>query len=76
VKVYGNPTPYQFTLFVEGNSKEKVKLSIYDNQGRLVQQIEKGYGQSIRFGEDFKTGTYIVEVRQGINRKVIKLLKQ
>ena len=76
VKVYGNPTQYQFTLFLEGNSKENVRLSIYDNNGRLVQQIEKGYGQNIQFGEGFKSGTYIVEVRQATNRKVIKLIKQ
>jgi len=76
VKVYGNPAEHSFILFVEGDSKENVRVSMYDVSGRLVKQIEKGYGQSIRFGEGNKAGVYFVEVRQGINRKVIMLLKE
>jgi hypothetical protein len=30
----------------------------------------------IHFGADLKVGAYVVEVRQGINRKTIKLVKQ
>ena len=30
----------------------------------------------IRFGADLKVGVYVVEVRQGENRKTIKLVKQ
>jgi len=49
---------------------------VYDVLGRIVKQIEKSDGQLIRFGEELISGTYIAELRQGINRKTIKLIKQ
>lgn len=77
VKAYPNPSEHQFTLVVEGGSNEKVQLVVYDVLGRTVKKIERGDGQSpIRFGEELLAGAYIVEVRQGVNRKTIKLVKQ
>ena len=77
VKAYPNPSENQFTIQVEGGSNEKVQVSVYDAVGRLVKKIEKTDNSSqIRFGEDLKIGAYFVEVRQGVNRKTIKLVKQ
>jgi hypothetical protein len=77
VKAYPNPTEHQFTLALEGGSNEKVQITVYDAVGRQVKKIERNDNVSvIRFGEDLKVGAYIVEVRQGMNRKTLKLLKQ
>ena len=77
VKAYPNPTEHQFTLYIEGASTEKVQVVIFDALGRLVKKIERGDPMNaIRFGEDLKTGVYMVEVRQGVNRKTLKLIKQ
>ena len=76
VKAYPNPTEHQFSLVVEGGSNEKISVVVYDMLGRIVKHIEKGDGMLIRFGEDLKVGAYIAEVRQGRNRKTVKLIKQ
>ena len=77
VRALPNPTEHEFTLYLEGGSNEKVQLVIYDAVGRKVKRIERGDGSgAIRFGEVLRAGVYIVEVRQGENRKTIKLIKQ
>jgi len=77
VTAHPNPTEHQFTLYLEGGSNEKVQLIVYDAIGRQVKKIEKGDGSGpISFGENLKVGIYIVEVRQGANRKTLKLIKQ
>ena len=77
VKAYPNPTENQFNLVLDGASNEKVQVIVYDVVGKIVKRIEKGDSQSaIKFGEDLKAGAYIVEVRQGNNRKTLKLIKQ
>ena len=65
------------TMQVKGGSNEKVQLLVNDTVGRQVKKIERGDASgAIKFGEDLKVGVYIVEVRQGENRKTIKLVKQ
>ena len=77
VKAYPNPTEHQFSLYLEGASGEKVQLTIFYALGRLVKKIERGDPMNaIRFGEDLKAGVYMVEVRQGVNHKTLKLIKQ
>jgi len=76
VRAYPNPAEHQFNLVIEGGSNEKVLLIVRDIMGRVIKQIEKTDGQPIRFGEDLKTGIYMAEIRQGINRRTIKLIKQ
>jgi hypothetical protein len=77
VKAFPNPTENKFTVSIKSNSNEKVSLVVYDALGRQVKKIEKGDAISpLQFGEDLKVGVYIIEVRQGENRKTIKLLKQ
>jgi hypothetical protein len=77
VKAIPNPTEHQFTLYLGGATAEKVQIVVYDAIGRQVKKIESGdVTGPIRFGEDLKTGVYFVEVRQGVNRKTIKLIKQ
>jgi len=77
VKAYPNPTEHQFTLYLEGASNEKVDITVYDAIGRQVHKIERGDASgAIKFGENLKVGAYFVEVRQGTNRKTLKLIKQ
>ena len=77
VKVFPNPSQHQFSMFLENGSNEKVQITVYDALGRLVKTFEKANGNTpIRFGADMKNGTYFVEVRQGDNRKTLKLIKQ
>jgi hypothetical protein len=76
VKAYPNPSEHQFTIYVESSSMDKVEIVVRDIMGRIVKRIEKTVGLPFIFGEEFKNGVYLVEVRQGDNRKLLKLIKQ
>jgi hypothetical protein len=77
VKVFPNPSEHQFSLYLEGASNDKVHIVVYDMMGRRVKMFEKvSANVPIHFGMDLKVGTYIVEVKQGSNRKTLKVIKQ
>jgi len=77
VRAFPNPTENRFTVSIKSNSNEKISVMVFDALGRQVKQIERADAISpVQFGEDLRTGVYIIEVRQGGNRKTIKVLKQ
>jgi hypothetical protein len=61
---------------MKGGSNEKITVVVYDALGRMVKHIEQSDGRLIRFGEELKVGVYVAKIRQGINRKTVKLVKQ
>ena len=73
---YPNPSNHLFTLAVQGGSEEKVEVLVYDMLARMVKRIENTNGQNIQFGEELPSGEYLIIVRQGINQKVINVIKQ
>ncbi len=76
VNVYPNPAGYEFTIMVSSRSNEKITVRILDMNGavRSVQTpITKS--NSIKVGKDLNGGTYMAEVTQGKNRKVVKIVK-
>ena len=76
VKAHPNPTRHSFTVHVETNNlRDKIMIKVWDIAGRLTYTASAG-GHSYTFGENFVTGVYIVEVRQGDKRSLIKLIKQ
>jgi hypothetical protein len=77
VKAFPNPSGDEFNIYLEGANDETVSLVLYDALGRQVKKFEKEGGNiPIHFGRELKGGIYILEVRQGENRKTIKLVKQ
>jgi hypothetical protein len=77
VKAFPNPSGDEFNVYLEGANNDKVSLIVYDALGREIKKFEKESGNiPIHFGRDLKGGIYILEVRQGENRKTIKLIKQ
>jgi hypothetical protein len=55
---------------------EQVTIRITDIAGRPVQQLQAMPGQTIRFGDKMMNGTYLIEVRQGSERVVTKVVKK
>jgi hypothetical protein len=76
VKAWPNPSEHQFVLQVEGNNNEAVNIKVFDVLGRQVYITKGAANQNYHFGENFVSGAYIVEVRQGDKRSMIKLIKQ
>ena len=77
INVSPNPSANVFTIQLQGsNLKQPISMRVYDVGGRMIEQRENiSIGQILRLGEQYKAGTYIIEVVQGsrsIQTKVIK----
>ena len=76
VKAWPNPSEHQFTLNVESNSNELVSITVYDMFGRKVYSTSGTANRQYQFGNRFVSGAYVAEVKQGVNRSIVKLIKQ
>jgi hypothetical protein len=74
--LYPNPTNTQFTLFLDGNSKDKIEVDMFDMLGKYIKHIESNDGQIIDFGQDLPTGAYFTTITQGTYQKKVRLIKQ
>jgi hypothetical protein len=72
-----NPSRNYFTLKIQSNSKESFQLRVLDVSGRIVEK-RNGMAASTTFhiGSNFQAGIYLVEVTQGKQRQILKLIKQ
>ncbi len=71
-----NPTENEFSLVVRGGSNEMLDIRVMDISGREVQRIRSAANNVARFGNNLGRGTYIIEVRQGKEKIVLKAVKQ
>jgi len=77
VQVYPNPSQSEFTLLLQGyDSQVNVIVTVTDIMGRKVYQADGTGKQQYRFGANFITGIYNVQVIQGADKKSIKLIKE
>jgi hypothetical protein len=77
VKTWPNPATQYFTARVESsNTNEQVVIKVFDITGKLIRTVTGAANSNIRFGEDFITGIYIIEVSQGNQRRQLKIMKQ
>jgi hypothetical protein len=75
-KVMPNPTTTVFNLVIKGKATEPVTVRVTDVYGNLVQLNQKiGSSATLRLGERWTNGTYFVEVIQGTERKLLKVIK-
>ena len=70
-----NPSNGEFNLSIKSNSTEKVQIRVMDLNGRLLKTINSNVGAPIQFGRSMKAGTYLIEVKQGTEKKIVKVVK-
>ncbi|HEY9343226.1 MAG TPA: T9SS type A sorting domain-containing protein, partial [Hanamia sp.] len=71
-----NPSQTDFTLQVQSFTREKMQLKVADITGRTIQIIQNiSAGQTLKLGSNYKPGVYLIELKQGNNRKQLKLVK-
>ena len=73
--IFPNPSTSSFRLKVNSTAKESIQVNIYDVTGRKRQSLKLSSGEVTTFGDNLKSGTYMVEVIQGKERKVSKIVK-
>jgi hypothetical protein len=77
VKAWPNPTEHSFILNVKRNNlNDEVVIKVHDINGKQVYVNRRAANHTYHFGHEFATGVYIVEVRQGDKKLILKLIKQ
>jgi uncharacterized delta-60 repeat protein len=77
IQALPNPSRGQFTLRTRNNSAQGVQVRVLDNLGRVVESRTSPAGNmTLSFGAGYRPGVYFVEVVQGTERKLLKLVKQ
>jgi uncharacterized repeat protein (TIGR03803 family) len=77
VSVWPNPSPGTFRLRLDGYTATSTRIRVTDLQGRLVEQTQLAAGiPETTLGARWAKGTYFVEVTQGEERSLFRLIKQ
>ncbi|MEP6951038.1 MAG: T9SS type A sorting domain-containing protein, partial [Ginsengibacter sp.] len=77
VKVMPNPTTTYFTLQFNSPGYEKLKITVIDITGRVVEQNPNVPANStLQIGNSYHPGVYIAEILQGKNKIVLRLIKE
>lgn len=77
VIAFANPFSYTFKLGVTTTSAERVKVSVYDAAGRLIEQLQANLSEieNQEIGNDYPSGVYNVIVNQGADSKTVRVIK-
>ena len=76
LRAYPNPSTSYFNLAITGSIDNPVTVRVFDVRGRVVQAVQKiTPPATLRLGDRWTNGTYFVEVIQGNERKLLKVIK-
>jgi hypothetical protein len=75
VKVFPNPTTSAFNLQVRNTGSKDVKVNIMDLQGRVIKSFITSTFQINNIGNELIAGVYMVEVLNGEEKKVVRVVK-
>jgi hypothetical protein len=75
VKVFPNPTTSSFNLQVNTNNNKEVSVKIMDIQGRVIKSFATTTFQINNIGYELTAGVYMVEVLNGEEKKVVRVVK-
>jgi hypothetical protein len=76
IRVLGNPSPNYFDIQLRGNSDNNIRLTVYDNMGRVIEtKSSLSSNQTMRLGSFYRSGIYLVEIIQGAQKQILKLVK-
>ena len=78
VRVYPNPSNSYFSINIEAaNNADRISVRLLDMSGRGLELKDGLQGsQTITMGQNLKPGIYIVQITQGNESKLIKIIKQ
>ena len=76
IKAMPNPSATDFTLLIKSPKQDKVKMRVTDLLGRVIEvKPDIAPNGTIHLGSKYFPGTYIVEIMQGNEKRVVKLFK-
>jgi hypothetical protein len=75
VKVFPNPTTNNFNLQVITADQQEVVVRILDVQGRFIKSVKVAPYQTVNLGAELKSGSYMLEVKQGNSVKTTRVVR-
>ncbi len=75
VTAWPNPSTSEFKVQTTSPSSEALQYRVYNVGQQLVKQAKTAVGEQLTFGGELAAGVYLVEVQQGAERKVVKVIK-
>jgi len=75
IKAMPNPSAGYFNIGIYSSDASPVTVRVMDVSGRVIEVWQKVNSNILQMGQNWRTGSYFVEVVQGNERKVITLLK-
>jgi hypothetical protein len=75
VNVHPNPTTSSFNVQVSTTDSRALDISVLDVEGRKIKSFKSAPYQTINIGNELKAGVYMVEVLQGNDKKVVRVVK-
>jgi hypothetical protein len=76
LKAMPNPSATDFTLLIKSPKQHKIKMRVIDLLGRVIEVKEDiSANGTIKLGSKYYPGTYVVEIIQGNEKRVVKLFK-
>jgi hypothetical protein len=77
VMLYPNPTSSAYSMLVKSSTpSQSVKATIIDLQGRIIKTLTFNSNETISFGNELKSGVYMIEIRQGNMKKTMRVVKE
>jgi hypothetical protein len=74
--IYPNPTMSIFNLLVKSSKQSKtIKARIIDSQGRQIKTLTFNSNEIVSFGNELRSGLYLVDVIDGDCVKMLKVVK-
>ena len=78
LKAFPNPTNSEFTIQLTNSERfGKLIVRVMDLSGRII-EIKNSVQPNTNFklGASYRPGIYIIEIQQGDQRKMLKVIKQ
>lgn len=75
IKAYPNPSANLFSVDMEGGNDYKVTLQVFSLDGKLQYQTIGTNNSRFSFGNNLMPGVYILNMTQGNNTQVLKIVK-
>jgi hypothetical protein len=60
---------------VKSSSTEAPTVRVLDFNGRFIKSVKLSSNSNVNMGSDLKAGTYMLEVRQGKEVKMVRVVK-
>jgi hypothetical protein len=70
-----NPSTTGFVLKVNAKLASGFIVRVYNLTGQLMEEIKANTNEEVRFGQSYKAGMYMAEIRLGTLRKTVEVIK-